>query len=187
MRRLPAAVAALAAALALAGCGIQETDVIEAGGPATVQVVPHSPTGMVLFFRSPDGEPMPVVRYLEGEFADNRNPGTSTPETVAALFDGPIGNERKAGLTTGLPLLPLGRQVRVESGAEGGVVVRLPIALDSLDDTAVRQLICTIAFTEDAEGRSGVVLRGTDVTLGHANCDVDIDLGRLPRPTSVPR
>ncbi|WP_455354007.1 hypothetical protein [Streptomyces sp. SYSU K217416] len=188
MRRRPAAASsAFLAGLLLTGCGIQDTDVIEAGGPATIQVFPHSPSGMVLFFRSPSGELMPVIRFLEGEAESPESPGASTPKTVAALFGGPVGNERKAGLTAGLPPLPEGGRIDEAPHPQGGVEVTLPIALADLDDTAVRQLVCTIAFTHDAEGTTGVGLRGTDGTLGHTNCDADADMGRLPRPTTQAR
>ncbi|MGW2559830.1 hypothetical protein ACWCXB_11400 [Streptomyces sp. NPDC001514] len=190
MRRLPvtgAALAALASA-ALTGCGIQESDVIEAGGPATVQVFPHSRDGTVLFFRTPQGEPAPVIRPLkellkEGA-EDPGGPGGPTAAAVVALFDGPRADERAAGLTDGLPALGPGDPVvRAMPPERGGVEVTLPVALGSLDDLALRQLVCTIAFSEDAEGLTPVHLRGDDGALGQANCDADVDLGVLPRPT----
>lgn len=186
MRRRSAAVLAGLATLLLGGCGVPETDVIEAGGPATVQVFPESSTGLVLFFRSPDGELMPVIRFLEGEFEAPDSPGAGTHTTVAALFAGPLPNERRAGLTDGLPELPGRNAVRAVPHPEGGVEVTLPIALGDLDDLAVRQLVCTIAFTEDDEGLTPVRLRGTDTALEPAVCDADVDLGRLPRPTTAP-
>ncbi|UYQ61932.1 hypothetical protein [Streptomyces peucetius] len=189
MRRHPVAVLAGLAALLLGGCGVPETDVIAAGGPATVQVFPVSSNGLVLFFRSPDGELMPVIRFLDSGFESPESPespGASTPETVTALFAGPVENERTAGLTDGLPELPRGGLVRVVPDPQGGVEVTLPIVLGDLDHLAVRQLVCTVAFTEDTEGRTPVRLRGTDTVLEQAVCDADIDLGRLPRPTTVP-
>lgn len=50
----------------------------------------------------------------------------------------------------------------------------------------MRQLVCTIAFSEDPEGLTPVHLRGTDGPLEQANCDADIDLGVQPRPTARP-
>ncbi|GGW27099.1 hypothetical protein [Streptomyces xantholiticus] len=186
MRRRSAAVLAGLATLLLGGCGVPETDVIEAGGPATVQVFPEASSGLVLFLRSPDGELMPVIRFLEGELEEPDSPGAGTPTTVAALFAGPLPNERRAGLTDGLPELPGRTAVRAVPYREGGVEVTLPIAVGDLDDLAVRQLVCTIAFTEDDEGLTPVRLRGTDTALEPAVCDEDIDLGRLPRPTTAP-
>ncbi|MFF3684504.1 hypothetical protein [Streptomyces sp. NPDC002187] len=186
MRRLRCAAALLAAAPVLTGCGIQETDVVQAGGPATIQVFPQSSTGMVLFFRSPDGELLPVIRSLEGEFEDPQSPGASTGETLSVLFAGPAERDRAAGLTTGLPELPPGATLRAAPSDRSGVEVTLPIALGRLDDTALRQLVCTTAFSEDPEGLTPVHLRGTDGPLEQANCDADIDLGVQPRPTARP-
>lgn len=186
MRRRSGMSLALLATLLLGGCGLQETDVIEAGGPATIQVYPQVATGLMLFFRSPDGELMPVIRLLEGEMTAPDSPGVETDKTVVALFTGPTEDERAAGLTDGLPELPRDALVRVVPHPRGGVEVRLPIALGDLDDLAVRQLVCTIAFTEEADGRGAVHLRGTDSALESTNCDADVDLGRLPRPTAVP-
>ncbi|MFD7441956.1 hypothetical protein [Streptomyces sp. NPDC059909] len=197
MRRPRAAAAALSAlaAAALTGCGIQETDVIEAGGPATIQVFPNSGGGLVLFFRTPQKELTPVIRYLEGEnpaspgnpdagSEDAENPGNRTAEAVTALFRGPQGKERAAGLTDGLPAMgPQAPVVRVMPPEQGGVEVTLPIALGGLDDLGMRQLVCTIAFSQDAEGLTPVHLRGTDGALEQANCDADIDLGLQPRPS----
>ncbi|MGW7362728.1 GerMN domain-containing protein [Streptomyces sp. NPDC054841] len=189
MRRLPTAVAALAAsaALLLTGCGIQETDVIEAGGPATIEVFPGNERRMLLFFRSPEGELLPVSREPDGLFEDARSDPKSMARTLAALFRGPTENERAAGLTTGLPVLPTGSALR-EAGpaADGGVEVTLSIALDELDETALRQLICTIAYAEEADARILVHLRGTDSALEPAQCDADVDASRAPRPESVP-
>lgn len=66
-RRRAAVFAALLALTALPGCGIQKTDVVEAGGAATVIVGPIPEERIVLYFLGPDGKSMPVAR-------DPRNP-----------------------------------------------------------------------------------------------------------------
>ncbi|WP_351237599.1 hypothetical protein [Streptomyces sp. NPDC002133] len=197
MRRLSVTAAALTAlaSAALSGCGIQESDVIEAGGPATIQVFPNSQVGLVLFFRTSQKELTPVIRYPEGEGPGNSGisgAGTAVPanrekRTAAAitgLFRGPQGKERTAGLTDGLPAMgPGGPDVRSMPPGQGGVEVTLPIALGGLDDLAIRQLVCTIAFSRDSEGLTPVHLRGTDGALERAGCDADVDLGVHPRPS----
>ncbi|MGW1884778.1 hypothetical protein [Streptomyces sp. NPDC001970] len=197
MRRLSVTAAALTAlaSAALSGCGIQESDVIEAGGPATIQVFPNSQNGLVLFFRTSQKELTPVIRYREGDGPGNLgtpDAGTAVPanrekrtaEAIIGLFRGPQGKERTAGLTGGLPAMgPGSPAVRSMPPGQGGVEVTLPIALGGLDDLAIRQLVCTIAFSRDAEGLTPVHLRGTDGALERAGCDADVDLGVRPRPS----
>ncbi|GAB2876448.1 hypothetical protein [Streptomyces mayteni] len=179
--RRPALVAlAVLPALLLGGCGVPETDVVAAGAPATAEVYPYPPTGMVLFLRSPEGRLMPVIRFVD-EAPDvpgpGDSPGVSTPQTVAELFVGPLANERAAGLTDGLPEFPFEGIARVAPYRDDGVEVTLPIDLGDLDDLGVRQVVCTIAFTEDAEGQTPVRLRGIDTALPPAVCDADVDGG----------
>jgi len=61
-RRTAAALTALLATAALAGCGIQGSDVVEAGGAPTVVVAPVPESRMLLYFLGPDGALMPVSR-----------------------------------------------------------------------------------------------------------------------------
>ncbi|MEG3631574.1 hypothetical protein [Streptomyces poriticola] len=186
-RRRPARPALCAlAALLLGGCGVPETDVIAAGSPAAAQIRPYPTTGMVLFFRSDDGRLMPVVRFLDEAVDTSEPPGVSTPRTVSELFVGPLENEREAGLTDGLPDFPFEGIARAVPSRQGGVEVTLPIALGDLDDLAVRQVVCTVAFTEDAEGRTPVRLRGTDTALAPDVCELGAGLGGLATPTTAP-
>ncbi|WP_190232750.1 hypothetical protein [Streptomyces avicenniae] len=174
--RRPALVtlAAVAAPL-LGGCGVPGTGVIGAGAPATAAVYPYPPTGMVLFLRSADGQAMPVVRFAEDAPdvpGPGDSPGVSTQQTVAELFAGPLEEERAAGLTDGLPDFPFEGIPLVERHPSGGVEVRLPIDLGDLDALGRRQVVCTIAFTEDAEGRTRVWLRGIETAFGPVVCDL---------------
>ncbi|MFI6080848.1 hypothetical protein ACIBBB_07705 [Streptomyces sp. NPDC051217] len=193
----------LLAALLLTGCGIRSTDAIDAGDPATIQVFPSREDRTLLFFRS-GGALMPVARPGAYEPPpDPANPSdqpatdprTAGTKTLVALFAGPLPAERAVGLTDGLPDLPdlpdlpggdRGEAPRVELTKDARTLATLPFALSSLDDTAVRQVVCTVAFARDAEGREPVLLRGTDGTLESANCDADIDLGVEPRPAFRP-
>ncbi|WP_411120106.1 hypothetical protein [Streptomyces sp. 058-1L] len=52
--------AAVTAALLLGGCGIQQTEVIAAGGPATIQYLQRASDETLIFFRLPDGQLAPV-------------------------------------------------------------------------------------------------------------------------------
>ncbi|GGK08205.1 hypothetical protein GCM10011583_45240 [Streptomyces camponoticapitis] len=202
---LPGAV--LLSALLLTGCDIQSTDAIDAGDPATIQVFPSREDRTLLFFRS-GGALMPIARPSAYEtMPDLSNPSnpsdrpttdaaTAGTKTLVALLAGPLPAERAVGLSDGLPDLPdlpdlpgeggRDRSPRVELTKDARTLATLPFALSSLDDLAVRQVICTVAFARDAEGGEPVVLRGTDGTLGPAGCDADIDLGVRPRPALRP-
>ncbi|CAM5248313.1 hypothetical protein STANM309S_05303 [Streptomyces tanashiensis] len=122
--------AALLGMVSLAACGIQKSDVVEAGGAATVAVYPAPEFRMVLYFLGPDGRPAPVVRDIGQPVPDTTSPwdetGTDpkhresqglgsgqvnqergtrvvTDKVLAALVAGPAGADKAAGLTTGLP------------------------------------------------------------------------------------
>ncbi|WP_329623683.1 hypothetical protein OG357_27410 [Streptomyces sp. NBC_01255] len=130
-RRRAAAAAALAGLLSLTACGIQGTDVVEAGGAATVLVAPNPESRMVLYFVGPDGRSMPVARDVgfggpettfaadhpgdgrvpyegfgpgyEVDRADLSGAGVAGDKVLAALLAGPNPAEAAAGLTTALP------------------------------------------------------------------------------------
>ncbi|MFD8935992.1 hypothetical protein ACFV0R_12135 [Streptomyces sp. NPDC059578] len=179
---------ALAAALALTGCGVQATDVIEAGGPATVLVIPGEGNWMLVFFETPDGELIPVPRPLT-----NGTWGGATPVTLGqalkTLLDGPTKEERAAGLRTGLPKLSaVGNKLGVGANEEGSATaVFLPLRLADLDDRAVEQVVCTIAYAGSPSGTRPVALHGTDVDMEATTCRVDVNRDDVSRPaTSAP-
>ncbi|MFD3836056.1 hypothetical protein ACFWWC_07310 [Streptomyces sp. NPDC058642] len=183
-RRVSAVVCAVAAGVPLlGGCGIQETDVIEAGGPASVQAFLNREDDMLLFFRSPDGGLSPVIRspgpstvsgggvFHTATAGDQETNGpVPTEKVVAALLAGPGDVDRVAGLTTALPTADRGGIVEVDTSVNGRVTARLPLALEGLDSTALRQLTCTIAYSQDADGRIVVELRGQDGTSTSGTC-----------------
>ncbi|WP_128381741.1 hypothetical protein [Streptomyces cavernae] len=183
-RRRAAAVAVVAAVPLLGGCGIQETDVIEAGGPASVQAFLNREYDILLFFRSPDGGLAPVIRtpasssvfdgYVE-EGSGDQNPGETagrvpTEKVVLALLGGPQEEDLAVGLGTSLPAAHPGGTVEVERSPGGRVTTRLPFALGGLDSTALRQLTCTIAYSQDADGQVVVELRGQDGVSRSGTC-----------------
>lgn len=184
--RAAAVASAFAVAVPLLGaCGIQETDVIEAGGPASFQAFLDRDHDMLLFFRSPDGGLSAVIRTTKPsvEYGDGhdesgsggQNPGdtagpVSTQKVVLALLGGPRKEDRAAGLSTSLPTARPGGTVEVEHSPGGKVTTRLPIALEGLDSTALRQLTCTIAYSQDADGQVVVELTGQDGASTSGTC-----------------
>ncbi|MFC8420462.1 hypothetical protein ACFUN7_06145 [Streptomyces sp. NPDC057236] len=189
------AVAVASGVLLLGGCGIQETDVIEAGGPASVQAFVDPDYDMLLFFHSRDGGISPVVRSIgstleydpEDGLVAGRDPDdvnavpVPTENVILALLSGPDEQDRKAGLSTSLPPAPRVARLRVEVSSGGEkITTDLPIALDGLGRTALRQLICTIAYGQGADGRATVRLTGTDGVSASGTCGLDPTAGRRP-------
>ncbi|MDQ0685157.1 hypothetical protein QFZ56_004120 [Streptomyces achromogenes] len=183
MRRRAAAVAValVLGAPLLGGCGIPETDVIEAGGPATVQAFLTRDTDVLLFFRSPDGRVRPVIRTVRistvtaGSGPGREGSGTAaapirTETVVMMLLAGPREEDRAAGLDTALPAALPGVPVRIGRPTAGRATARMPLALDALDATALRQLTCTIAYSMDADGRTVVELTGQDGATTSGTC-----------------
>ncbi|WP_030210807.1 hypothetical protein [Streptomyces bikiniensis] len=74
----PLSLLSLLSLLALAGCGIQETDVVEAGGAATVVVQPVPEERMTLYFLGPGGGTMPMARDV-GPHAPSPFPSRTRP------------------------------------------------------------------------------------------------------------
>ncbi|MFB7029081.1 MULTISPECIES: hypothetical protein [unclassified Streptomyces] len=192
------AVVAATALLALAGCGIQETDVVEAGGAATVVVQPVPEERMTLYFVGPDGRLMPMVRDTGRPWPATTSPAGDTvpydgfgPEyeisaealrrerigtdkTLAALMAGPRAEETAAGVTTALP--KSGKwtpRVEAEPGGPSAPARRLRVSfpVKGLPEAAVRQLVCTTAFAADQTGRTEVTITGPDGSLPAARCE----------------
>ncbi|MEU0399758.1 hypothetical protein ABZ318_05840 [Streptomyces sp. NPDC006197] len=194
------AAAVLLGTVALAACGIQGTDVVEAGGAATVAVAPAPEFRMVLYFLGPDGRPVPVVRELgppvpettfssgDSESTEDRKArepdsgwaraprGTrvAAAQALAALLAGPSGVDAAAGLTTDLPASskpPFVEELEHPT-PEGRRVVRLlsPFPVKGLSEAAVQQLVCTTAYAEDGGGMVDVSLVGVDGTLPAIRC-----------------
>jgi hypothetical protein len=146
---------------------VQETDVIEAGGPATVNVYPLSGQRTVLFFLSPEDRLTPVSRPIEdGELPATEPKPVDGPTALAALFAGPRANEREAGLHTRLPQLK--GKAEVES-TTGELIIRLPLPVRPLAKNAVRQVVCTAAVAWSDPGVE-VTLEGHDGALPSARC-----------------
>ncbi|MFG3035819.1 hypothetical protein ACGFYZ_02835 [Streptomyces sp. NPDC048330] len=194
MNRRAAAAAAVLGLVALTACGVRKSDVVEAGGAATVAVAPVPGLGrVVLYFLGPDGRVLPSVRDFSSPFS----PGWSAPDrsgsgevvhtgpdmpiatdkVLAMLLNGPSGVETAAGLTTGLPRFGAGLHTEVDKAAgiaDGRRLLRLtsPFPVGGLSDEAVQQLVCTSAFAEDPAGLLEVAVTGPDGTLPALRCEV---------------
>ncbi|MFF8171616.1 hypothetical protein [Streptomyces chartreusis] len=188
------AVAVAAAVPMLGACGIRGTDVIEAGGPASFQAFLNRDTDMLLFFRAPDGSLAPVIRTVESstEFGDGYSESGSgdaaedpipTEKVVLALLSGPRTEDRAAGLTSTLPTPRRGTTIKLDRSRNDRIKADLPIALGPLDTTAIHQLTCTIAYSEEADGRLAVELTGQDGTSRSGTCGLDPD--REPQSTQT--
>ncbi|MER5753309.1 hypothetical protein [Streptomyces sp. NPDC002088] len=161
------AVAACATTAALlTGCGVQETGVVEAGGPATITVFPASDQRMLLFFLASDGRLTPVTRLSTTDVPPNAKQEW-IGKTLAALFAGPSANERAAGLHTGLPAK--GAKMVFKS-TSSTITIRLPLPVRPLAKTALRQLVCTAAYAEGGDGTAEVTIAGDDGTLPPTLC-----------------
>ncbi|MFI8822704.1 hypothetical protein [Streptomyces sp. NPDC053431] len=194
-RRLAAALLSL---VPLVGCGIQESDVVEAGGAATVAVHPTGGVKLLLFLVGPNGNLMPVARDLglsygpdgQASVVEGSDPGrimptrpshdgyrVATDKVLGLLLEGPDERERAAGLTTRLTLHGAGApHAEPQPGQDGGPPVlglRLAARVRDLEPVAVRQLVCTAAFAEDLGSAVPVVISGTDGSLPATSCELD--------------
>jgi len=165
-----AVAACVAVAALLVGCGVQETDVIEVGGPATL-FAPDYKRQLLLFFLSGEGEEehlTPVVRQVtaDGVPPEDAEP-VAGPKYISALFGGPRADERAAGLRTELPKLKGPVEVETNSGT---VEIVLPLAVRRLGEMAVRQVVCTAAYVDGGDGGASVIIEGDDETLPPARC-----------------
>ncbi|MEU5216417.1 hypothetical protein AB0G79_09460 [Streptomyces sp. NPDC020807] len=178
--------------LPLTACGIQGTDVVEAGGAATAGVnIPDE--WPLLYFVGPDGTSMPVVRGgglpFDGSGEVRSGPGLADPtrtdpsghgpvatdKVLAALLAGPRPDEVTAGLTTALPRGAGSPHVSEdESGGTDDrrlLLLRAPFPVTGLSAAAVRQLVCTTVHAEDGTGRAEVTVTGPDGALPTATCE----------------
>ncbi|MFI5981904.1 hypothetical protein ACIBEA_13610 [Streptomyces sp. NPDC051555] len=153
----------LVGAVALAGCGIEPTAVVESGRAANV-LLAEPRSADVLYFVAPDGRLAPTVQ---------RDPRVPTGALLGRLLSGPGTQERDAGLSTELPARTdkMVGPVRVDHGSAKQVTVRLPYFLDAeLSDTAKDQLVCTAAVSVDGSARTEVVLVTEDGPTSPLHC-----------------
>ncbi|MFF8604857.1 hypothetical protein ACF06X_02875 [Streptomyces sp. NPDC015346] len=201
MRRMRGALVPAALLLAATGCGIQQTDVVEAGGGATVTVIPPGGQRMLLFLVDSDGRVRPVARSMgdplvhwdtgpssgtvrQGTPIETENPGGSGSEAalgeartgagkaLVVLTIGPTDAERDAGLGSRLPDTGRSPVTILKQATKGGKTwITTSMPVRNLDPLAVQQLVCTIAYAENPTAPPEVVLGGPDGELPAARCE----------------
>ncbi|GAA3058763.1 hypothetical protein GCM10017562_24650 [Streptomyces roseofulvus] len=200
MRRRPAWGALLAALPLVAGCGIQGSEVVEAGEAPTVVVRPDPESRRLLYFLGPDGMPMPVSRDPDitsfprpqrtwpevgheagemssatggsGSGSDAEPPYGSSPAVMKVLAE-LLAGPGGGEVRAGLTteLPESGEPIRVESEPAGGIRVRTPFAARELSPGAVVQLVCTAAHAVDRSGAAPVTVEGPDGTRPATTCE----------------
>ncbi|MFF9352033.1 hypothetical protein [Streptomyces sp. NPDC014734] len=118
---LPAALLMLAGG-PLAGCGIQETAVIEAGRPVVADLLPPREERMLLFFLSPDDELLAVPRTVEAPW-QNGTAGSVGSDDASSRRDGTpgrdgLGGSSPPGTGTSGPPSPLATVTALLAGPE---------------------------------------------------------------------
>ncbi|MEK2474969.1 MULTISPECIES: hypothetical protein [Streptomyces] len=168
VRRTPgrrAALGTLAGVLTatLAGCGIEPTDVIDAGEPATGVRAPGKPPADVqLFFYGPDGL-HPATRPAKEPL--------DPQDAINLLVQGPNHAERMRGLSSVVPKFPA--PLTATSGP-GRVAITLPVNAKLVDPASLNQLVCTAANArvpgDKPPGQVTVTLVGDGVRVGPMVC-----------------
>ncbi len=152
-----------ALAVALAGCGIAPTDVIDAGEPASGVKSPGQQVADVqLFFYGPSG--------LRSATRPAKAP-VDPEQAIELLMEGPNHAERMRGLSSVLPKFP---GPLTASSGEGKVVITLPVNAKLLDSASLNQLVCTAANArvpgDKPPGQVTVTVVGDAVRVGPMVC-----------------
>ncbi|GGX46837.1 hypothetical protein [Streptomyces noursei] len=147
----------------LAGCGIEPTDVIDAGEPATGVRAPGKPPADVqLFFYGPDGL-HPAIRPAKEPL--------DPQDAINLLVQGPNHAERMRGLSSVVPKFP--GPLTATSGP-GQVAITLPVNAKLVDPASLNQLVCTAANArvpgDKPPGQVTVTLVGEGVRVGPMVC-----------------
>ncbi|MFF8275122.1 hypothetical protein ACF05T_03245 [Streptomyces lateritius] len=102
MRRLRGVLAPAVLLLTATGCGIQQTDVVEAGGGATVTVIPPGSERILLFLVDREGRVLPVARSTSDPLVHwDTGPSSGSGTKTAGATDeteAPGGSGSEAGL-----------------------------------------------------------------------------------------
>lgn len=126
--------------LALAGCGVQPSEVTDAGRAPT-GVAP----GVTLYFLDAEGDLVPQLRETDRL--------GSISEALSLLFTGPGDSEVRTEIPQDTT-----RQVVVTAGP-GRIELRLPLAADELTESGIDQIACTALGVHVQSGGS------TDTTV----------------------
>lgn len=151
--------AGLVSLVAVAGCGVRPSDVIEVGAPPSGGV---APTTTITLYLVKNGRLSAVKRRPK--------PGGRPlfkADTLALLAEGPTARERAHGFTTDVP--PEAGPFSVTATPAGGLVVTLSTPAGELSTLAVEQIVCTAAATAP-EGPAQVTVVGAGQSVGPRNC-----------------
>jgi hypothetical protein len=150
--------AGLVSLVALAGCGVQPSDAIEAGDPPSGSV---APTTTITLYLVKNGRLSAVTR--------RPGPGSRPlfpADTLALLAAGPSAREQANGFTTDVPPGAGPFSVTAEPGH---LVVTLSTPASELSPLAVEQIVCTAA-ARAPESPVQVTVVGAGQGLGPRNC-----------------
>ena len=125
--------ASLVSLVAVAGCGVQPSDVITGDGPPSGAV---EPTPTITLYLVRNGRLSVVTRPSD--------PPLSPADTLA-LLAAPTASEQAQGLTTEVP--PGAGPFSVTAGTAGHLVVTPATPAGELSTLAVEQIACTAAAT----------------------------------------
>ncbi|MGP3960914.1 hypothetical protein ACTWPT_33400 [Nonomuraea sp. 3N208] len=150
--------AGLVSLVAVAGCGVRPSDVIEAGDPPSGRV---APTTTIILYLVKNGRLSAVTRPGPG------GRPLFKADTLALLAAGPTAEEQAHGFTTDVP--PEAGPFSVTAKAAGHLVVTLSTPADELSTLAVEQIVCTAAATSP-ESPAQVTVTGAGQTVGPRNC-----------------
>ncbi|MFD8526359.1 GerMN domain-containing protein [Streptosporangium canum] len=156
--------AGLVSLVAVAGCGVQPSDAIDAGDP---------PSGAVALTVAPTVAPaMKITLYLvkNGRLSAVTRPGGRPlfrADTLALLAAGPTAREQARGFTTEVP--PGAGPFSVTVKPTGHLVVTLSTAAGELSALAVEQIVCTAAAAVP-ESSAQVTVVGAGQNVGPRNC-----------------
>ncbi|WP_424211112.1 hypothetical protein ACN20G_02860 [Streptomyces sp. BI20] len=180
-RRAPLCLLACLLPLATAGCAVDTTGPVPAGRGAIVHTTGDLGPGLLHWTDGhgglvpipvPEGRATDPTRYLElllrgpGPDARRVGLGSEVPE-YHAEDPGPDG-----GLAGSRAPRPPAVRAAAGTGVDADWIADLPYAVGSLDATARRQIVCTVATAVDRAGRASVAVRGPDTTWPAAPCDL---------------
>ncbi|MGS2648513.1 hypothetical protein [Streptosporangium sp. LJ11] len=148
--------AGLVSLAAVAGCGVQPSDVIPAGDPPSGRVAPTTTTTLYLV---KNGRISAVTRP--------RDRPMFPADTLTLLADGPTAGERANGFTTEVP--PEAGPFSVTARPAGHLVVTLSTPAGDLSAPAVEQIVCTAAATAPG-GPAQVTVVGAGQSVGPRSC-----------------
>jgi hypothetical protein len=148
--------AGLLSLVAVAGCGVQPSDVIPAGAPPSGRL---APTTAITIYLVKNGRLGVVTRPGD--------PPLSPADTLTLLTDGPTAGERARGFTTDVPREAAPFSVTAEQAGQLAVTLSGPAG--DLSALAVEQIVCTAAATAPG-GPAQVTVAGAGQSVGPRTC-----------------